>query len=86
MCNINSGQPGFVPAINSDAAFLLIMLLFAISNGFLSTLILLAVVVEDSLEPEEIDVAATASVVYLTAGLAVGSLLSFPVGLVVKAL
>lgn len=86
MCNTKPGQPGFVPLINSDAAFLLIMLLFAVSNGFLSTLILLAVVVEEGLEPDEIDVAATASVVYLTAGLAVGSLLSFVVGGVAKAL
>jgi len=86
MCNIQTGLPGPAPFFNSDAAFLALMLLFAVSNGYLSTLLLLAVVVEDSLDPEEIDVAATASVVYLTAGLALGSLLSFPVGRLAEAL
>lgn len=59
--------------------FFLIMFLFAISNGYLSTLIMLAAVSEPSLEEEEVEVAATCLAFYLTCGLAGGSFVSFGV-------
>lgn len=59
--------------------FFLIMFVFAISNGYLSTLIMLAAVAEPSLEDEEVEVAATCLAFYLTLGLASGSFLSFGV-------
>jgi equilibrative nucleoside transporter 1/2/3 len=55
------------------------MFLFALSNGYLSTLIMLAAVSEPSLEDEEVEVAATCLAFYLTLGLAGGSFVSFGV-------
>ena len=66
-------------ADNSDVAYLLILTVFAITNGYASTLIMMASLGEDRLEKEEIDVAATICSLYLTSGLAAGSLASFPV-------
>ncbi|BGP38966.1 hypothetical protein JCM10449v2_002904 [Rhodotorula kratochvilovae] len=78
MCNQTTGGDGRA-LIHSDLAFFAIMLVFAVSNGYFSTLIMLASVVEPSLEPDEVEVAATCLAFYLTAGLAVGSFLSFGV-------
>ncbi|BGP23736.1 hypothetical protein JCM10295v2_002637 [Rhodotorula toruloides] len=78
MCNQTAGGGGRA-IIRSDVAFFLIMFAFAISNGYISTLIMLASVVEPSLEQEEIEVAATCLAFYLTAGLSAGSFLSFAV-------
>ncbi|BGO90609.1 hypothetical protein JCM10020v2_002252 [Rhodotorula toruloides] len=78
MCNQTAGGAGRA-IIRSDVAFFLIMFAFAVSNGYISTLIMLASVVEPSLEQEEIEVAATCLAFYLTAGLSAGSFLSFAV-------
>ncbi|KDE09097.1 hypothetical protein MVLG_00813 [Microbotryum lychnidis-dioicae p1A1 Lamole] len=77
MCNTSYSQG--TPIINSDVAFLAIMFLFSLSNGYLSTLIMLATVIEPSLDEHEIDTAATCVSFYLTFGLAFGSFASFPV-------
>ncbi|GAA5989365.1 hypothetical protein JCM11641_004200 [Rhodosporidiobolus odoratus] len=78
ICNQTAGGDGN-PVIKSDLLYVFIMFLFAISNGYLSTLIMLASVVEPSLEENEIDFAATCLAFYLTLGLACGSFLSFAV-------
>ncbi|GAA6060265.1 hypothetical protein JCM10212_003965 [Sporobolomyces blumeae] len=78
MCNQQAGGGGHA-TINSDWAYILIMFVFASTNGYFSTLIMLASVVEPSLEEDEVDVAATCLAFYLTAGLAGGSLVSFAV-------
>ncbi|GAA5821874.1 hypothetical protein JCM11251_004754 [Rhodosporidiobolus azoricus] len=78
ICNQTSGGEGH-PIIRSDLAFFAILLMFAISNGYLSTLIMLASVVEPSLDEDEIDLAATCLAFYLTLGLSIGSFLSFGV-------
>ncbi|GAA5992691.1 hypothetical protein JCM10908_006882 [Rhodotorula pacifica] len=78
ICNQAAGGTGMT-IIRSDIAFFAIMLAFAVSNGYLSTLIMLASLVEPSLEEDEIEVAATCLAFYLTLGLSVGSLLSFGV-------
>ncbi|SCZ98680.1 BZ3500_MvSof-1268-A1-R1_Chr7-1g09240 [Microbotryum saponariae] len=77
MCNTSYSQG--TPIINSDVVFLTIMFLFSLSNGYLSTLIMLATVIEPSLDEHEIDTAATCVSFYLTFGLAFGSFASFPV-------
>ncbi|GAA6014706.1 hypothetical protein JCM10207_006910 [Rhodosporidiobolus poonsookiae] len=78
ICNQTAGGSK-QPVINSDLLFFTIMLLFAISNGYISTLVMLASVVEPSLDEHEIDIAATCLAFYLTLGLAAGSFLSFGV-------
>ena len=55
------------------------MTVFAVTNGYASTLIMMASLGEESLGKEEVDVAATICSLYLTSGLAAGSLASFPV-------
>ncbi|GAA5880736.1 hypothetical protein JCM16303_004332 [Sporobolomyces ruberrimus] len=78
MCNQQAGG-GEHTIINSDIAYIVIMFIFSSSNGYISTLIMLASVVEPSLETDEVDIAATCLAFYLTAGLAGGSLISFAV-------
>ena len=79
LCNVQR-PPSAPPAvINSDVAYLLILTVFAITNGYASTLIMMASLGEERLDKEEIDVAATICSLYLTSGLAAGSLASFPV-------
>lgn len=57
MCNVQTGFDNVKkPVLGSDTIFLLLMLVFAVSNGYVSTLIMLAAVVEPSLEEKEIDV------------------------------
>ncbi|GAA5871302.1 hypothetical protein JCM1840_004407 [Sporobolomyces johnsonii] len=77
MCNQQAG--GGDAVIRSDWLYILIMFIFATSNGYISTLIMLASVVEPSLDEDEVDIAATCLAFYLTAGLASGSLVSFAV-------
>lgn len=59
--------------------FIFLMVTFALSNGYLSTLIMLAAIVDESLETKEIEIAATILAFYLTSGLCLGSLISFGV-------
>lgn len=65
-----------VPWQNSTAYFV-ILILFAISNGWLTSLLMMRGVTEDKLNPDEVDVAASILLLYLTAGLAVGAAFSF---------
>lgn len=53
------------------------MLLFAISNGYLTSLLMMRVITDESLLPSEVDIAATLSILYLTIGLVVGAAFSF---------
>ncbi|KAH9812077.1 nucleoside transporter-domain-containing protein [Melampsora americana] len=76
LCNIEKSS---VVLFKNDFVYFLILSLFAISNGFTSTLLMIAGVAEPSLEPEEIAVAATCMSLYLTSGLAMGSFVSFGV-------
>ncbi|EGG06028.1 uncharacterized protein MELLADRAFT_87542 [Melampsora larici-populina 98AG31] len=76
LCNVENSS---VVLFRSDFAYFLILSLFAISNGYTSTLLMIAGVAEPSLEPEEIAVAATCMSLYLTSGLAMGSFISFGV-------
>ncbi|BGP14956.1 hypothetical protein JCM10213_007242 [Rhodosporidiobolus nylandii] len=78
MCNQTAGGDSSA-VIRSDLLYFFIMFTFALSNGYISTLIMLTSVVEPSLEEHEIDVAATCLAFYLTLGLACGSFLSFGV-------
>ncbi|KAI5475437.1 nucleoside transporter [Pseudohyphozyma bogoriensis] len=82
LCNVqaSSSDSGLKsPIFNSDFVFMLLMLLFSITNGYISTLIMLAGLIEPSLEEDEVDIAATCLAFYLTSGLAAGSLVSFAV-------
>lgn len=86
MCNVK--RPANVlnasPPISSDAAFLLLMCAFGWSNGYVSSLCMMAA---PSVEHnprlkgrlEDIDIAATVSSFALVGGLALGSFLSFAV-------
>lgn len=55
-CNVQGTPAGTAPLINSDIAYLVIMFAFATTNGYVSTIVMLASVKEPSLEPNEIDV------------------------------
>ncbi|GAA6029782.1 hypothetical protein JCM8097_001047 [Rhodosporidiobolus ruineniae] len=83
LCNQTAGGDSN-PLIKSDILFFLIMLLFAISNGYISTLLMLAAVLEPSLDEDEIDIASPSMAFYLTAGLAFGSFASFGVRAIVS--
>jgi equilibrative nucleoside transporter 1/2/3 len=56
-----------------------IMFFFSLSNGYISTLLMLSAIVDPSLDVTEIPIAATLLAFYLTGGLAMGSTVSFPV-------
>jgi len=76
VCNVDYSS---IVLLRSDLIYLIILTCFSISNGYLSSLIMVAGVVEPSLEADEVDVAATCMSFYLTSGLAAGSLISFGV-------
>ncbi|GAA98152.1 uncharacterized protein L969DRAFT_46815 [Mixia osmundae IAM 14324] len=78
-CNVTAGVSEAPPIFDSDTIFLLLLLLFAISNGYISTLIMITGVGTPELEQHEIDTAATLLAFALTAGLALGSFASFGV-------
>lgn len=58
-------------------AYILILLLFAVSNGYLCSLLIMRAVVDPALEADEVDIASSIMLVYLTAGLVSGAILSF---------
>jgi equilibrative nucleoside transporter 1/2/3 len=86
MCNVQrpSSSPPAVPFINSDVLFMLVLLLFGLSNGYVSSMCMMSA---PSLEhnprlknrKENVDVAATVASFCLVGGLAVGSVASFAV-------
>lgn len=69
--------------LRSDLVYFVILSLFAISNGYLSTLVMVAGVMDPILEPSEVDLAATCLAFYLTSGITAGSLISFGVKAIV---
>lgn len=86
MCNVQRGPMTveYVPIISSDFLFMVILCLFGLSNGYVSSLCLMSA---SSLEhnpklkgkTEDVDVAATVSSFCLVGGLALGSIFSFAV-------
>lgn len=56
--------------------FLIILVLFAISNGYLTALLMMRAITEKNLHPEEVDVASSIMLIYLTAGVCLGAILS----------
>ncbi|TBU49066.1 nucleoside transporter-domain-containing protein [Dichomitus squalens] len=86
MCNIqwSSSQSSSGPIIGSDALFMLLMVAFGLTNGYVSSMCMMAA---PSLahnprlqgRAEDVDVAATVASFCLVGGLAVGSILSFAV-------
>ncbi|TRM68483.1 nucleoside transporter-domain-containing protein [Schizophyllum amplum] len=87
LCNIQTPSSDTLPSsplINSDALFMLLLFLFAMSNGFVSSSCMMAA---PSLEhnarlrgrKEDVDVAATVATFCLVGGLALGSIASFVV-------
>ncbi|KAI0796511.1 nucleoside transporter-domain-containing protein [Abortiporus biennis] len=88
MCNIQRSSPSILgprtPIINSDIFYMFILLLFGVSNGYISSLCMMAA---PSVEHnprlkgkvEDVDVAATLANFFLVGGLAVGSFASFGV-------
>jgi len=86
MCNIqrSSLAPPSTPIINSDILYMLILIIFGFSNGYVSSLCMMSA---PSLEHnprlngrrEDVDVAATLASFCLVGGLAIGSIASFAV-------
>lgn len=87
LCNVQRPQSSPIPAvpiINSDFMFMLILLMFGLSNGYVSSLCMMSA---PSLEHnprlrgkrEDVDVAATVSQFCLVGGLVLGSIASFVV-------
>ncbi|KIM45965.1 hypothetical protein M413DRAFT_298833 [Hebeloma cylindrosporum] len=86
MCNVQGGSPTitYSPIISSDFLFMVILFAFGWSNGYISSLCMMAA---PSLEHnprlkgrvEDVDVAATVASFCLVAGLAAGSIASFAV-------
>lgn len=72
------------PVINSDIIFFLILLLFGITNGYVSSLVMMAAPSCEynprmEARPEDVDAAATIAQFCLVGGLAIGSFMSFGV-------
>ncbi|RPD66694.1 hypothetical protein L226DRAFT_549482 [Lentinus tigrinus ALCF2SS1-7] len=86
MCNVQwaSSSSSAGPIISSDVIFMLIVLLFGLSNGYISSMCMMAAP-STTHNPrlkgraEDVDVAATVASFCLVGGLAVGSILSFAV-------
>jgi len=85
MCNVSGpSTANAAPIISSDFLFMLILLAFGISNGYVSSLCMMAA---PSLEHnprlrgkrEDVDIAATVAQAFLVGGLVVGSIASFAV-------
>lgn len=86
MCNVQSGSSTTVhnPIINSDFLYMVILLAFGWTNGYISSSCMMAA---PSLEhnprlkgrAEDVDVAATVASFCLAAGLATGGIASFAV-------
>ncbi|KAK9897583.1 hypothetical protein P389DRAFT_58669 [Cystobasidium minutum MCA 4210] len=80
LCNIARSTGSSSPVINSDLAYLTILAIFGISNGYLTSLLMMRAITEKNLHPEEVDVASSIMLIYLTLGLVLGSLLSNVIG------
>ncbi|KAH8925761.1 hypothetical protein BT69DRAFT_1348520 [Atractiella rhizophila] len=79
-CNIRqASQADSTPIINSDIGYLLVLLAFSVSNGYVSALVMVNAIQDPSLEPVEISSASTSMTLFLYSGIAAGSLSSFAV-------
>lgn len=86
MCNLQSSGGASLsnPIISSDFLYMFILLLFGLSNGYVSSLCMMSA---PSIEHnprlrgrvEDVDVAATVASFFLVGGLAIGSFASFAV-------
>ncbi len=81
-CNVNdrSSLAAATPRINSDFIYLLTLLVFGISNGYLASMIMAAassIEHNPNLKREQIEAAATVAQFFLVGGILVGSILSF---------
>ncbi|KZT62152.1 hypothetical protein CALCODRAFT_426720 [Calocera cornea HHB12733] len=82
MCNVEGFRAGTSPIINSDFLYMVILLFFGITNGHVSSNIMMAapsIEHNKKLLREEIDTAATVASFCLMGGLLTGSILSFAV-------
>lgn len=87
MCNIHWAASASLPAspiINSDFLYMLILLLFGLSNGYVSSMCMMSApsVAHNPLlqgRADDVDVAATVASFCLVGGLTIGSLASFAV-------
>lgn len=69
LCNVRKDEfIETIPVISNDYVYMLIMLLFSFTNGYVATLVFLAAVDEPSLEPQEVEIASTCIPVFLTIG------------------
>ncbi|CAG8432717.1 5699_t:CDS:2 [Diversispora eburnea] len=78
LCNVDVGVTGkrILPLlINNDLLYLFILSLFATSNGYLTSLLMMAA---PQLENVEKDLAGTIMTFFLVFGLSIGSIISFP--------
>ena len=85
MCNFQKWPISPPPIINSDIIYLLILLVFGISNGYVSGLCMVSAPSLDHNpqldgRKEDVDVAANLANLSLTFGLALGSIASYGVG------
>lgn len=79
-CNLQRPTPSLsAPFINSDLLYLLLLLLFGITNGHLGTSCMIAATSNERLKREQVQVAATIAQFSLVGGLVVGSFMSFAV-------
>lgn len=85
MCNVQrprSLDPSSPPVIQSDIIYLLILLLFGITNGWISTLCMMgapSLKHNPKLKREQVAVSATVAQFCLVGGLVIGSVCSFGV-------
>lgn len=89
MCNVQwASESSGGPIISSDIVFMTIVLLFGLTNGYVSSMCMMAApsLAHNSRlkgRAEDVDVAATVASFFLVGGLAVGSVLSFGVRAIV---
>ncbi|KAG0149889.1 hypothetical protein CROQUDRAFT_104812 [Cronartium quercuum f. sp. fusiforme G11] len=83
LCNVQNNS---LVIFNSDLIYFIFLSTFSITNGYFSTLLMIAGVTHSKLEPREVDIAATCMSLYLTFGLAMGSFVSFAVKALTKLL
>jgi len=84
LCNIAQSSSEDIQRfvlITSDTAYLTILALFAVSNGYLTSLLMMRAITDPELQQDERDVASSLMLLYLVGGLAMGAILSFVLSL-----
>ena len=87
LCNVTPRPDGSTPFINSDTLYFLLILIFGLTNGWVGSLCMVlasAPHLNTRITDEEKDVAGTLAAFCLTAGLAIGSVLSFAVNWIIS--